>query len=117
MSSSRLLRQIPIAIFPPALILFIPHGVASNEAFPALGLIPLAISTLLGLLLLYRDKVAGTGSPIQMLSAVNILFADTIVCFLLLACLIPTWVNPGTRYQPSLLVLGTYCTVFLMLSL
>lgn len=118
MNSTVLLRQITIAIFAPALIMFIIHGVASHQPFPAIGLVPLAASAVLGLFLLYRDRVAGSGSAIQMLSASNILFADTFVSFFMLVCLILTWVNLTKPWWSSgLVVLGTYCSVFLMVSL
>lgn len=93
------------------------HGVGSQYAFPALGLLPLACSTLLGLLLLYRDQVAAFGSPVQMLSPSNIFFADTTIAGLLLACLIPTWVFLDRPNEEGLIILGTYCSVFPMLSL
>lgn len=117
MNSSVLLRKVTIAILPPALIMFIIHGVISQQAFPAIGLIPLAASTFLGLLLLFRDRVAATGSPIQALSASNILFADSFVSSFILVCLILTWVHLDYLRDRGMVVLGTYCSVFLMVSL
>ncbi|CAN8103997.1 unnamed protein product [Discula destructiva] len=116
MNSTVFLRRITIFTFLPALILFIVHGVRSKYAFPALGLVPLAASAFLGLLLLHRDSVAGLGSPIQLLSASNVFFADTILAGSFLACLILTWIFLAEPWSTGVVILGTYCSVFLMVS-
>lgn len=117
MSSTVILRKITIYSFPPALIMLLIHGIGSSYAFPALGLLPLACSTLLGLLLLHRDQVAAFGSPFQMLSPSNIFFADSSIAAFLLACLIPTWVFLDRPDDEGMIILGTYCSVFLMVNL
>lgn len=117
MSSTVILRKITIYCFPPALIMLLIHGIGSSFAFPALGLLPLACSTLLGLLLLHRDQVAAFGSPFQILSPSNILFADSAITVFLLGCLIPTWIFLDKPEHEGMIILGTYCSVFPMLSL
>ncbi|TKW53347.1 hypothetical protein CTA1_2554 [Colletotrichum tanaceti] len=58
------LRRLEIIAFPPAFILLVAHGIASQIAFPALGLLPLAASGILAAFILNRDVVAAIGSPI-----------------------------------------------------
>lgn len=104
-------------MFPPAFILSVFHGIGSGYAFPALGLLPLAGSALMGLSLIYRDKVAAFASPVQALSPSNIFLADGVLSISLLAVLIPTWVFLARPNDEDMIVLGTYCSVFLMASL
>lgn len=115
-----LLRRITIFIFLPAFPLLLAHGVAGNRPFPALGLLPLAGSAVLGGLVLYRDRVTVSGSAIQQLSASNVFFADVLLTALYLAILIASWVTLTTnswRYDSSLVILGTYGTVGLLANL
>ncbi|KAK0377958.1 hypothetical protein CLIM01_04694 [Colletotrichum limetticola] len=111
------LRRLEIIAFPPALILLIAHGIASERAFPALGLLPLAASALLGLFVLNRDAVAALGSPIQALSESNIFWADCLLAVFHLSFLIPSWILLTDPWHEPLIVLGTYCTVFMMFDL
>lgn len=113
-----LLRKIAIYIFLPAFPLLLAHGIASGKALPALGLLPLAGSALLAALLLYRDRVAAIGSPIQSLSAANVFFADALLALTQLGMLIGSWVIlTDTWRHNSELILGTYATVFMMVDL
>lgn len=93
------------------------HGIATTWAFPALGIVPLAGSAIMGLLLLYRDSVAALGSPVQALSSANVFFADSTLAAFLLMFLIPTWVFLDKPYERGMVVLGTYCSVFMMINL
>ncbi|KAK1640659.1 hypothetical protein BDP81DRAFT_458728 [Colletotrichum phormii] len=113
------LRRLEIIAFPPAFILLLAHGIASERAFPALGLLPLAASAVLGLFVLNRDAVAAIGSPIQALSESNIFWADCLLAVFHLSFLIPSWIllTDSMRWEESLIVLGTYCTVFMMFDL
>lgn len=115
-SSVALLRQLTILSFPPAFILLLIHGIAAEIAFPALGLLPLAASALLGALILHRDQFAAAGSPIQSLSSHNVFIADVTSAVFLLAFLVPSWIMLTDAPSP-LIVLGTYGTVFMMLNL
>ncbi|KAJ0296707.1 uncharacterized protein N0V96_007225 [Colletotrichum fioriniae] len=108
------LRRLEVIAFPPALILLIAHGIASERAFPALGLLPLAASAVLALFVLNRDAVAALGSPIQALSESNIFWADCLLAIFHLAFLIPSWILLTDPWHEPLIVLGTYCTVFMM---
>lgn len=117
MNSTVVLRRITMISFPPAFFMFLIHGVGSKWAFPVVGLVPLACSASLGLLLLHRDQVAAFGSPLQMLSPSNIFFADSSLTVSLLACLILTWVFLDSPEHSGMIILGTYCSVFLMLNL
>lgn len=116
-NSTVLLRRITIFTFLPACIMCTIHGVATTYAFPALGTIPLAGSAATGLLLLYRDRVAALGSSIRALSSANVFFADVTLAALLLALLVPTWVFLDRPDESEMVVLGTYCSVFMMVNL
>ncbi|KAK0662158.1 hypothetical protein DIS24_g2149 [Lasiodiplodia hormozganensis] len=112
-----LLRRITIFIFLPAFPLLLAHGVAGHRPFPALGLLPLAGSAVLGGFVLYRDRVTVSGSAIQQLSTSGVFFADVLLTALYLAILIASWVTLTTnswRYDSSLVILGTYGTVGLL---
>lgn len=116
-SSTVMLRRITIFSFPPAFIMLLIHGISSSKPFPALGLLPLAASAVIGSMLLYRERVvAGLGSPVQPLSASNIFFADVLLALWHLGFLIPTWVSLPRQWGEDA-VLGTYCSVFLMVNL
>lgn len=117
MSSTVFLRRITILSFVPAFIILLVHGISSSWAFPALGILPLAVSALLGSLLLHRDRVAALGSPIQGLSPGNIFYADTALAIWYFAFLIPTWMFLSRPWDRGLIILGTYGSVFLMVNL
>lgn len=113
-----LLRQINIFTLPPALVMCLIHGFASHYAFPALGILPLTGSAALGLMLLYRDHVASFGSASLALSPTNIFFADGALAIWLLGFLIPTIIFLGAPWEdPGMVILGTYCSVFLIVNL
>ncbi|KKY17253.1 hypothetical protein UCDDS831_g06421 [Diplodia seriata] len=118
--SASLLRRITIFTFLPAFPLLLAHGIASHKAFPALGLLPLAGSVVLGCFTLYRDRIAVSGSSIQQLSASNIFFADVLLAITLLSILVASWVTltkESWRYDDgSLVILGTYGTVFMLVN-
>ncbi|OHW98752.1 hypothetical protein CSPAE12_02442 [Colletotrichum incanum] len=111
------LRRLEIFAFPPAFILLIAHGVASERAFPALGLVPLAASAVLATFILNRDGVVAIGSPIQSLSESNIFWADCLLAVFHLSFLVPSWALLTKPWHEPLIVLGTYCTVFMMFDL
>lgn len=81
--------------------------------FPALGLIPLGLSALLGVYLLYRDKVVGAGSPIQ-LTGQQILVADTLFSAADFIVLLLSWAAIPSDYDEGRVMLGTYSTIPLM---
>ncbi|GME25618.1 putative nucleosome binding protein [Neofusicoccum parvum] len=112
------LRRIAMANFVPAFPLLLAHGLAANEALPAVGLVPLAGSVLLGGFVLYRDRVAAIGSPIRSLSPSNVFFADVLLSLVYIGLLIGSWVTLGEESwgRRSLIILGTYGTVFMMVN-
>ncbi|KAK9422595.1 hypothetical protein SUNI508_00458 [Seiridium unicorne] len=110
-----ILRRTVVIQFPFAFILLLSHGLASGGAFPAIGLLPLSLSTLLSALLLNRDSIAAVGSSVQALTASNVLFLDILLALFQLAFLIPTWVTVTRTWNESLIVLGTYASVFMMI--
>lgn len=117
MSSTVFLRRVTILSFAPAFFILLIHGISSGWAFPALGILPLAVSAVLGAMLLHRDRVAALGSPVQALSPENIFYADTALAVWYIAFLIPTWVFLGRPWHRDTIILGTYGSVFLMVNL
>lgn len=117
MSSTIFLRRISIFTFLPASILLVLHGVLSNYAFPALGMLPQAGSALLGSLLLYRDQVMALGSPIRAVSSANIFFADFTLAVIYLSMLIPTFILLDQPRHDDMIILGTYGSVFMIINL
>jgi hypothetical protein len=110
------LRKLTIIVAPPGFILNLIHGIVSGKAFPALGLIPLAGSALLGASLLYRNKISYGGSPIS-LSPSNIIAVDFGLAALYFIFLIFSWiVVPHDGWDGGLVMLGTYGTVPLMVN-
>ena len=111
------LRKTTVFTFPPAFILCIIHGIVAECAVPALGLIPLFASAILGTFLMYRDKIAFGGSPVSLTRA-HVCLADFGIGFALMAILIPSWiVVPQTYGNRGDIMLGTYATVPLMVNL
>ncbi|KAH6659304.1 hypothetical protein BKA67DRAFT_10211 [Truncatella angustata] len=111
------LRRLAIIQFPFAFILLLAHGLASNKALPAIGLLPLSLSALLSALILYRDNVSALGSSVQALTASNLLYLDILLAFFQLSLLIPTWIQlSNSWYHASLVILGTYGSVFMMVN-
>ena len=109
------LRKTTILVFPPSLILLIIHGIVSGKVVPALGLLPLAGSALLGLFLVYRDVLVGGGSPVR-LTVPQVLIADTLLAATLFVVLVISWIVVSEDWDGGLVMLGTYCTVPLMMN-
>ncbi|KAI8244503.1 hypothetical protein K4K57_004902 [Colletotrichum sp. SAR 10_99] len=109
------LRKITIFAFPPAFIILLIHGIISNCAFPALGILPLAASAILGLFIIRRDLIAALGSPIQALTPSNVFFADATLGIFHLVFLFISWALIRDPWDRGQIVLGTYGTVPLML--
>lgn len=107
-ASDRTLRTITSLNFIPAFALLIPYGVSVHHAIPTIGLIPMFLSSVFGLLCLI----------------VNFrwhwlrLCVDASLAMYLFGMLLPYWITAGTSYVPrSSIMLGTYGTVPLMVNL
>lgn len=85
-------------------------------AVPALGLIPLMLSSLLGAFLMYRDQISFGGSPIHLTRA-QVCIADFCIAAFLMTILVLSWIFVTQTYRRGAIVLGTYATVPLMLNL
>jgi hypothetical protein len=109
------LRKATVFVYPPAFILCLVHGIVAECAVPALGLIPLFFSSLLGAFLMYRDKIAFGGSPISLTRA-QICTSDLAIAGSLLLILILSWIIMPNDYSHARVVLGTYATVPLMMN-
>jgi hypothetical protein len=79
--SDRQLRIFTIATLLPAFALLIPSGVVTYQPLPAIGLIPMAMSALLGLFTLASPKMSTSERT----------WADIIIAVSLLAVLIPRY--------------------------
>ncbi|KAK1573949.1 uncharacterized protein LY79DRAFT_524815 [Colletotrichum navitas] len=109
------LRKVTIITFPPAFILLLIHGIITNCPFPALGILPLFASAILGLFIIRRDLVAALGSPIQALSPSNVFYADLSLSTFHFIFLFISWATIRNPWDRGQIVLGTYGTVPLMI--
>ncbi|KAK2039604.1 hypothetical protein LZ31DRAFT_558627 [Colletotrichum somersetense] len=116
-STTAALRRLQIFAFPPALILFIAHGISSGRPFPALGLIPLAASAILAIMLHKGNVVALGSTQVHALSDTAIFRSDFLIAVFHLAFLAPSWRSLTRVYDEPVIVLGTYCTTFMMFDL
>lgn len=112
----RTLRIITILTFPPALIMLLVHGILAEAPVPALALIPLAASMLLGLHHIQPGSVTGAGSGISLTEA-HVAMVDSLVGITLFVFCILSWIFvPQDRYcDGGLVMLGTYGSVWIML--
>ncbi|KAL0930403.1 uncharacterized protein CTRU02_214478 [Colletotrichum truncatum] len=115
-STNIVLRKISIISFVPAFIILFIHGIISSCPFPALGILPLSASAVLGLFIVRRDFIAALGSPIQALSPSNIFFADLFLGVFHFIFLLISWVVIREPWDRGQIVLGTYGTVPLMVN-
>lgn len=114
-ASSLFLRKTTILVFPPAFILCLIHGIISGIAVPALGLIPLFGSAILGSFLMYRDQITFSGSPISLTRA-HVCACDFLLGVVLLIILIISWIVVTDSWDRGAIMLGTYATVPLMMN-
>jgi hypothetical protein len=88
----RQLRIFTIATLLPAFALLIPSGVVTYQPLPAIGLVPMTMSALLGLFTLASPKMSTSERT----------WADIIIAVSLLAVLIPRYeFHPGVQMQYS----------------
>ncbi|KAK2012889.1 hypothetical protein LZ32DRAFT_647633 [Colletotrichum eremochloae] len=111
------LRRLELFAFPPALVLFIAHGIASERLFPALGLVPLAASAILAIVVHKRDAIATYSTRVHTLSDITIFWSDFLLAVFHLAFLAPSWRSLNHVYYKPAIILGTYCTTFMMFDL
>lgn len=114
------LRALSLATFPPAFIILLIQGIASQKVNPAIGILPLFFSAAFSALLLINEKKCGcqasglTGTPIH-------LVFDLVLGIGLLVCLILDWIFMSQEhrwsYSRGLTILGTYGTNFLIFNL
>ncbi|KAL1587912.1 hypothetical protein WHR41_03131 [Cladosporium halotolerans] len=105
---NRQLRTITVLTFIPAMALAIPAGVVSAKPLPALGLIPMAASCFLGLVVLAGKGKRFPKGP----------HADFIVASSLILVLILSWIHLATTHYWSSneVMLGTYATFPMMIN-
>lgn len=114
------LRRITLYAFFLSLILSLAHGIGTHFVFPALGLVVLAGSSLQAAFLVHRDRVVSPGTPVRGLTPRSVFYTDLALATVYGIFLIASWVSLGDEngYQPakSWVILGSYCTVFLLIN-
>jgi hypothetical protein len=86
--SDRSLRIVTICTILPASILLIATGISTRGVLPTIGLVPMTLSTLLGVVSL----ASGNKGPIPYKSHM-----DLVLAIFLMAILVPTYVTCGTK--------------------
>jgi hypothetical protein len=90
--SDRSLRIVTICTIIPASILLIATGISTRGILPTIGLVPMTLSALLGVVSLS----SGNKGPIPYKSHM-----DLVLAIFLMAILVPTYVKCGTKKEPS----------------
>lgn len=67
----------------------------------------------------YPDYINAAGSSVRALTPVHMLWIDVFLACFQLALLIPTWIalNDNWYHNTPKIILGSYCTVFMMVDL
>jgi len=108
-TADRTLRQATVCLFLPALGFLLAHGITAKQVCPALGLAPLFLSALTGLVHLFLPAATRKFPRIAIAT-------DLFLAAFQLGVLIPSWVLlSNLRWvRASAIIVGTYGTVFLM---
>jgi hypothetical protein len=85
--SDRSLRIVTICTILPASILLIATGISTRGVLPTIGLVPMALSMLLGVV-----SLASKNGPVPYKSHM-----DLVLAIFLMAILVPTYVKCGTK--------------------
>ena len=101
--------------------LFLIHGVTSGSVFPALGFVVLACSTVQAASVLHRDSIDSLGSAARGLKSRTIFYMDLVLATLYALCLFASWVSLSDGHDRghgarSRVILGTYCTAFMLVN-
>lgn len=113
-ASHRTLRLVAIASFLPAFPLCIAHGVLSNDAAPAVGLVPLAFSSG-GSLFLLRRRERDDGLARKLSHPVVAFAFDVVLAAACMIVLVFTWIS--NDQLASLSMLAAYATIPLLVNL
>ncbi|KAI6796922.1 hypothetical protein KC332_g16814 [Hortaea werneckii] len=109
---TRTLRSILPIVWPIGFALLLAHGATQAVLLPVLGIIPMTLSSLTGLIH-FRGKLDGFG--------LTTLLLDFFCAAFLFALLMPSWLviarSYGYRYGAGTIMLATYGTVPLMVQL
>lgn len=117
-STPHALRAISLATFPPAFVMLLIQGIVSERVLPAIGILPLFLSSAFSALLLANEKKCGcqssglTGTPV-------LLVFDIVLGAGLLVSLILSWMfmSDSGWCDEGMMLLGTYGTNFLICNL
>lgn len=109
------LRTLTIVSFAPGVTLTIIYSIVTHSAFPAVSVIPLFGSAILGLALLHPNTISYGGSAVSF-SPINVLTLDFSIAVLNLIFLIYAWITVPSHWGGGQVMLGTYSTVPQMLN-
>jgi hypothetical protein len=114
----RNLRLLTILSFIPAFPLCIAHGVIASSVVPAVGLVPLALSAILGFIIVNDVKIDGK----TIAHPAVVFVADSVLAAGLMVVLVFTWAKEGGHSwlgagQAERAMLAAYATVPLLLNL
>ncbi|ORY05373.1 hypothetical protein BCR34DRAFT_571989 [Clohesyomyces aquaticus] len=109
------LRAISVLTFPPGFLFLLIQGIASGHVNPAISIIPLFFSSAFSAVLLHHERACGCQSAGLMGTPIH-LVVDLLLGIGLFVCLILTWVFLPSRYDGGMVMLGTYCTNFVIVN-
>ncbi|CAM1504367.1 Fc.00g019580.m01.CDS01 [Cosmosporella sp. VM-42] len=108
-SSARLFLALSLL---PAFVLCLAHGILSHHLVPAIGLVPLAVSTA-GSIFLLRRSPEDAGPNTRRFAHPIVVFAyDVVLAAALMVVLVFTWIAKGGT--PELSMLAAYATIPLL---
>ncbi|OCL10595.1 hypothetical protein AOQ84DRAFT_288945 [Glonium stellatum] len=110
-----MLRPLTIITFPPAFILLLVHGIVFSYSNPAMGLLPLSVSSAFGAVVFYYDRKRECESP-SIIQSPALFAIDLGIGVGLLISLILTWVFLRGERDGSSVMLGTYASGFLLIN-
>lgn len=114
----RVLRTVSLASFPPAFVLSLVHGILSHKNLPALALIPLFASCLLGASVLLRLRITFGGSSLSANGAtLFVCLSDLVLGVTLLALFIVSCKTVVDRtIDPTTVMWGSWATVPILMN-
>lgn len=115
-SKTHTLRAIAVMTFPPAFLLLFIAGVTANRVNPAIGILPLFFSSAFNAFLLANENQCGCSSSGLTGTPIHLVF-DLLLGIGVLVCIILTWIFLPNAYNGQDVMLGTYCTNFLITNL
>ncbi|KAF2650562.1 hypothetical protein K491DRAFT_608527 [Lophiostoma macrostomum CBS 122681] len=111
-SGKHTLRVVSALGFPPAFLFLLLHGIFDEQVFPALVLVPMALSSVYSFVLLSGKNKDGS-QQFAMTGTRTHFILEFSLGLGLIAFLIPGWISLASSWRGNVM-LGTYGTVFPM---